>query len=172
MLGGLVLGVLPDATQGPAELILRRMEPPRLAAVIVLPDFPLLTADARAALPPAIARADAIFNASRLGLLLYALTGDHPDCLRVAMGDRLHQPYRLALIPGAAAAYDAAYAAGALGVALSGAGPSLLAFFNGDAGETIGPAMSAAFAAAGLGSRTWLLRPAAEGARLAMVGEE
>ena len=171
MMGGLVLGVLPDATHGPSELILRRMEPPRLSVVIVLPDFALLTADARAALPPVVSRADAIFNASRLGLLLHALTGDHPDCLRVAMGDRLHQPYRLALIPGAAAAYDAAYAAGALGVALSGAGPSLLAFC-GDTGEGVGRAMSAAFAAAGLESRTWLLRPSAEGARLAIQAED
>ena len=165
ILGGLVLGVLPDATHGPAELILRRMEPPRLGVVVVLPDFPLLTADARAALPPAVSRADAIFNASRLGLLLHALTSDEPDCLRVAMGDRLHQPYRLALIPGAPAAYAAAYAAGALGVALSGAGPSLLAF-TADDGEAIGRAMSAAFAAAGLRSRTWLLRPSAAGACL------
>ena len=165
MLGGLVLGVLPDATHGPAELSLRRMEPPPLSVVIVLPNFTLLTADARAALPPTVSRADAIFNASRLGLLLHALTGDHPDCLRVAMGDRLHQPYRLTLIPGAAAAYDAAYAAGALGVALSGAGPSLLAFSS-EPGATIGRAMSDAFAAAGLDSRTWLLRPSAVGARL------
>jgi homoserine kinase len=164
VLGGLVLGVLPDATHGPAELVLRRMEPPRWPAVVVLPDFTLLTADARAALPPTISRADAIFNASRLGLLLSALTGDDSACLRVAMADRLHQPYRLRLIPGATEAYDAAYAAGALGVALSGAGPSLLAFAP-DSGEAIGRAMSAAFAAAGLGSRTWLLRPSAEGAR-------
>jgi homoserine kinase len=141
------------------------MEPPRLGVVVVLPDFPLLTADARAALPPTLARADAIFNVSRLGLLLHALTSDEPDCLRVAMGDRLHQPYRLPLIPGAAAAYDAAYAAGALGVALSGAGPSLLAFVA-DSGEAIGAAMSAAFAAAGLSSRTWLLRPSAVGAHV------
>ncbi len=164
-ISGLVLGVLPDATHGPAELIMRRMEPPRPGVVIVLPDFALLTADARAALPPAVSRADAIFNASRLGLLLHALTGNHPDCLRVAMGDRLHQPYRLALIPGAAAAYDAAYAAGALGVALSGAGPSLLAFSSGP-NAAIGRAMSDAFAAAGLDSRTWLLWPSAVGARL------
>ena len=169
LLGGLVLGVLPDAAQGPAELILRRLAPPPLAVVIVLPDFPLLTADARAVLPPTVSRADAIFNASRVALLLHALTSGEPDCLRVAMGDRLHQPYRLPLIPGAPAAYEAAYAAGALGVALSGAGPSLLAFVEDD-GAPVGRAMAGAFAAAGLTSRTWQLRPAAAGARLARGG--
>lgn len=164
MLGGLVLGVLPDATLGPPELILRRMAPPALNAVIVLPDFHLLTSEARAVLPATLSRADAIFNTSRLALLLHALTTGEYDCLRVAMADRLHQPHRLAIIPGAAAAYEAAYAAGAVGVALSGAGPSLLAFAAGGE-DAIGRAMSDAFAAAGLGSRVWVLRPSAEGAQ-------
>lgn len=167
MLGGLVLGVLPDATQGPAELILRRLETPHLSVVVVLPDFPLLTADARAVLPASVSRADAIFNASRVALLLHALTSHDPACLRVAMGDRLHQPYRLSLIPGANAAYEAAYACGALGVALSGAGPSLLAFVE-DGGEASARAMAGAFAAAGLSSRTWHLRPSDTGARVTL----
>ncbi|HQF72120.1 MAG TPA: homoserine kinase, partial [Promineifilum sp.] len=150
---------------------LRRIPAPRPAVVVVLPDFPFLTADARAALPPTVPRADAIFNASRVALLLHALTSDDAECLRVAMGDRLHQPYRLPLIPGALAAYEAAYAAGALGVALSGAGPSLLAFVAGnsaDNGAAVGRAMTDAFAAAGLSSRTWLLRASAAGARLSV----
>jgi homoserine kinase len=165
LLGGLVLGVLPDEEQGPAELIVCRLEPPRLSAIIVLPDFPLLTADARAALPSSYPRADAIFNASRLGLLLHTFsTGDFTH-LRVAMGDRLHQSYRLRLIPGAPAAYEAAYEAGALGVALSGAGPSLLAFA--DKGEEgIARAMAAAFGAAGLSCRTWILTPSSTGTKL------
>ena len=167
LLGGLVLGVLPDAAGGPEQLVVRRMEPPRLTAVVVMPDFHFLTAEARAVLPQQVTRADVIFNASRLGLLLHALlTGDF-DCLRVAMGDRLHQTQRLGIIPGAAAAFDAAYTAGALGVALSGAGPSLLAFTDGD-GSPIATAMLDAFAAAGQNGRSWLLQPTAEGATLAV----
>jgi homoserine kinase len=169
MLGGLVLGILPDAEAGPAELIVRRMEPPRLSAVVVLPNFWLLTSEARAILPPTLSRADAIFNTSRFGLLLHALTCGEYDCLRVAMADRLHQPYRLSLIPGAAAARAAAYEAGALGVALSGAGPSLLALAAAGQ-ERIGQAMTDAFAAAGLPSRTWILEPSAEGVRVAVDG--
>lgn len=163
LLGGLVLGILPDAAAGPAELICRRMEPPELVAVVVLPDFHLLTAEARAVLPASISRADAIFNTSRLGLLLLALLTGDTDCLRVATADRLHQPYRLTLIPGAEAAYAAAYDAGAVAVALSGAGPSLLAFTLGEE-AAIGQAMGDAFAAASLSSRTWVLRPSADGA--------
>ena len=170
LLGGLVLGVLPDAESGPEQLVVRRMPPPRLMAVVVMPDFLFLTAEARAVLPRQVSRADAIFNTSRLGLLLHALLINDFSCLRVAMGDRLHQTQRLGIIPGAAAAYDAAYAAGALGVALSGAGPSLIAFTDGD-GDLIATAMLDAFAAAGLSGRSWLLRPTADGASLTLINE-
>lgn len=163
LLGGLVLGVLPDDEIGPSELVVRLWDPPDLSAIVVLPDFKLLTSEARAALPPSVSRGDAIFNASRLGLLIHALTtGDH-SLLRSAMGDRLHQSFRIQIIPGAAEAYNAAYEAGALGVALSGAGPSLIAFCQNNQ-TAIVEAMEQAFAAAGLASRSWVLNPTAQGA--------
>lgn len=162
MLGGLVLGIQPDAQQGPSELLVYPMPPPNLMAIIVLPDYHFLTADARAALPTTLTRADAIFNTSRLGLLVHALTSGNFQQLRVAMGDRLHQTYRLHLIPGAFAAYDAAYKAGAAGVALSGAGPSLLALATGDE-QAIARAMVDAFQSAGLASRVWILQPSSAG---------
>lgn len=170
LLGGLVLGVLPDGEQGPAELIVCRLEPPRLSAVIVLPDFPFLTADARAALPSSYTRADAIFNTSRLGLLLHAFGSGDFQHLRTAMGDRLHQTYRMKLIPGAPTAYEAAYGAGALGVALSGAGPSLLAFAA-QGEDDIAGAMEAAFNAAGLSCRKWILTPSNAGTKLLLSGD-
>jgi homoserine kinase len=116
----------------------------------------LPTAAARAALPKQVAHADAVFNAGRLGLLLRALAAGDYGRLAVAMQDRLHQPYRLPLVPGLAAAFEAGRAAGAAAVALSGAGPSLIAFAP-DGHEVIGEAMAAAFASAGLTSRRWLL---------------
>lgn len=167
MLGGLVLGVLPDADDGPAELIVRRMAPPPWKVVIVLPDFYLPTSKARAVLPPGLSRGESIFNTSRFGLLLEALTTGDTTYLRTAMADRLHQPHRLAIIPGALDAYHAAYDAGAAGVALSGAGPSLLAFATGN-GQSEARAMTKAFAAAGLNSRTWLLEPSATGITIAI----
>jgi homoserine kinase len=171
LLGGLVLGILPDTEYGPAALIVQRFEPPPWTAVVVLPDFFLPTSKARAVLPPHLTRGEAIFNTSRFGLLLQALTSGDATHLRAAMGDRLHQPHRLAIIPGAAAAYQAAYEAGAAGVALSGAGPSLLAFTSG-AGESEARAMSEAFAAAGLSSRAWILQPTGAGVSVAVHGED
>ncbi|MBP7999194.1 MAG: homoserine kinase [Chloroflexi bacterium] len=151
LFGGLTL-----INQTDTGLHLERIPLPPLQVVIVLPAFDLPTVQARAALPRQIARQDAIFNIGRMGLLLRALPAGDYAKLRVAMQDRLHQPYRLPLVPGLAAAFAAAYTAGAAAVALSGAGPSLIAFAP-VGHEQIGIACAAAFAQAGLDSRTWVL---------------
>lgn len=154
ILGGLVLGIMSPDDAGGVRLLTRRLSMPPMTAVIVLPDFELLTSEARALLPDSVSREDAIHNASRLGLLLLALTRPELALLPEAMDDRLHQPYRLPLIPGAEDALRAAYEAGAAGVALSGAGPSLIAFTPEDS-ETVASAMTNAFLKAGLSSRSW-----------------
>lgn len=149
--GGLVL-----VPMGVEPLHVEQIAIAPLEAVVVLPDFALLTADARAALPGAVSRADAIFNLARTPLVVRALEqGDYAK-LGIAMEDRLHQPYRLPLVPGMAAAFAAARQAGAAAVAISGAGPSVIAFAPQNH-TAIGEAMRAAFAAVGLGSRMWVL---------------
>lgn len=163
ILGGLVLGIMPgDAGE---HLLLEPLSIPPLRAVVVLPDFHFPTTAARAVVPQTISRADAIHNASRIGLLVHVLTHGDYGYLRTAMDDRLHQPYRLPLIPGAADALAAAYDAGAAGVALSGAGPSLIAFAP-DAHEPIAAAMMAAFGRAGLSARHWMVQVEPQGAHL------
>ena len=155
--GGLVLGVMGDD-----DLHIERYELPKLTAVVILPTFHLLTTQARAALPSSIPLADAIFNASRTPLLIRALQDGDYVKLPIAMQDRLHQPYRIALIPGMEAAFAAAHAAGARGVAISGAGPSLIAFAP-DGHERIVEAVTAVFSDAGLASRNWILPVNANG---------
>ena len=150
--GGLILGV-----QGPEGLIVEPITVPPLQVVVVLPAVMLLTSEARAALPREVPLQDAIFNSSRVALLVRALAAGQLDKLAVAMDDRLHQPYRLPLIPGLAEAFAAARAAGAAGVAISGAGPSIIAFAA-QGHQAIGEAAAAAFAAQGLPSRMWLLK--------------
>jgi homoserine kinase len=96
-----------------------------------------------------------VYNLGRLGLVIGALSRGDYRLLAEVMDDRLHQPYRLPLIPGMSAAFAAARAASAA-VALSGAGPAAIAFAA--AGhEAIAAAMSEAFACAGLATRRWLL---------------
>jgi homoserine kinase len=158
LVGGLVL-VMQEA----GEFILELVRLPDFHVAVVLPELDLPTAVARAALPPQVPLADAIFNAARTALLIRALAeGDYAKIGR-AMHDRLHQPYRLPLIPGMAAAFVAARQAGAAGVALSGAGPSLIAFAP-TGHEQIAAAASAAFHQAGLPARSWLLAPDHQGA--------
>jgi homoserine kinase len=119
--------------------------PAELTLVVAIPDFELSTAQARAVLPAQVSRADALFNCSRTALLVHALHSRQYELLTTAMEDRLHQPYRAALVPGMTAAIAAGYAAGARGVALSGAGPTLLALAD-TAPEAVAAALQEAFA--------------------------
>ncbi len=158
--GGLVLGVAHEN-----GLHVERFSLPNLKAVVVLPDFHLLTREARAALPTHVSRHDAIFNAARTPLVIRALQTADYDLLAIAMQDTLHQPYRIPLIPGMAQAFVAAQTAGAKGVALSGAGPSLIAFAP-EGHERIGEAVTAVFTAVGLSSRTWILDMSSTGSSI------
>lgn len=149
--GSLVLGVMHES-----GLHIERYALPALQVVVVLPDFNLLTSEARAALPKQLSMQDAIFNASRTPLVIHALQTADYDKLAIAMQDRVHQPYRIPLIPGMPAAFAAAKAAGAKAVALSGAGPSLIAFAACGHDE-IAQRVTAVFLKAGLTSRSWIL---------------
>ncbi len=95
--------------------------------VVAIPDFELSTAEARRVLPTQYSRADAIFNTSHLGLLVRGLETGRADWIRSALQDRIHQPYRKSLILGYDVVQKAAVDAGALGMVISGAGPTLLA---------------------------------------------
>ena len=115
--------------------------PAYLKAVVVIPDVKLATKRAREVLPKQVPFADAVFNLTRLALLLTGLATDRPELLAPGTEDRLHQPYRAALLPGMEAILEEGRQAGALAACLSGAGSSLLALVSAD-GEKIGHRMS------------------------------
>ncbi|GAB4400047.1 MAG: homoserine kinase [Anaerolineales bacterium] len=165
LLGGLVI-----SAQLEAEIVTRRFEVPALRAVIVRPEVELLTRAARAVLPHSVLRADAVFNLSRVTLVVEALRDGDLDLLAKVMDDKLHQPYRLAHIPGGWAAYAAAKRFGA--AALSGAGPSIIAFVPDSDAEAALGAMKAAFGEAGIGSRGFSTRPSSSGAALTISAEQ
>lgn len=115
-----------------------RMQLPALYGVaIVVPDFILPTAKARAALPQSYSRADAVFNIQRSALLIAAMLTSTTGAFHTALQDRLHQPYRQHLVPGLPEML-AFKAAGLLGCALSGAGPSVLVFYERGHEEVVG----------------------------------
>lgn len=100
---------------------------PHYGVAVVTPDFVLPTSEARRVLPASYSREDTIFNVQRSALLIAALTRGVTDAFPAALEDRLHQPYRYALVPGLEEIVGLR-APGLLGCALSGAGPSILVF--------------------------------------------
>jgi homoserine kinase len=156
--GGLVAAADVDGTPTAAHLPLSR----GLAFVVIVPDRPLVTAEARAVLPETLARDDALFNLGRMGLLLAGLA-DPALLTPEATGDRLHQNARAALFPEAPALLEALVASGALASCWSGAGPSLLGIASEASAEKVGAGAQVALDDSGLSGRVLLLRADLEG---------
>lgn len=134
-------------------------------SVVAIPDFELSTKKARRVLPEQVSRADAIFNTAHLGLLLRGLETGRGDWLKAALQDKLHQPYRQALIPGYEAVRSAAVAAGAYGMVISGAGPTLLALVDAEHAVDVEAVMAAAWQEEGIMAQVRSLSVDTQGAR-------
>ncbi len=102
--------------------------PPELDIGVVIPRFEVSTQRAREVLPDEVSFDDAVFNVSRAACTLAALVAGRWEVLSAVMKDRLHQPARAPLIPGMEEVIAAAEEAGAHGAALSGSGPTIVAF--------------------------------------------
>ena len=98
--------------------------------LVAIPPASLSTEEARRVLPSQYSRADAVFNIQNSMLLLTAFVQGRGEYLASALQDRIHQPYRAALCPLLPALHELAGTTGILGVALSGAGPSVLIFVD------------------------------------------
>ena len=123
MLGGFVTSVYDE---GQVYTVKKDIDE-ALAFAAFVPDFPLLTAKARAALPQMVSHKDAVYNLSRAALATAAFCDGDYELLGVATKDALHQSYRLPLIPGGDELFDFALDLGALAVYISGAGPTIMA---------------------------------------------
>ncbi|MBI1786866.1 MAG: homoserine kinase [Acidobacteria bacterium] len=102
---------------------------PTFGLAIVAPDFDLATSRARSVLPDCYSREDAVFNIQRAALLISALATGTSAAFPAALEDRFHQPYRIPLVPGLGEILKLR-APGLLGCALSGAGPSVIVFYE------------------------------------------
>jgi homoserine kinase len=156
LLGGLVVSAMEDRKVLAHRINVDPNADSPIHITVVLPDFHISTQQARAALPDYVTVKDAVHNISRAIMVAEAFRDGDFDLLRKAMIDTMHQPYRLSLIPGGEEAMHAAREAGAA-VAISGAGSSLIAFCS-KRDPAIGEAMTRAFEAAGLSTRTFQLK--------------
>lgn len=162
LLGGLTISTVQDDS-----VIARKLPAAPLSLAVVIPKFDLSTRAARAALPKQVPLPDAVFNIGRTALVVEALRTGDLALLGKIMEDRLHQPYRLPLYPGAKEAFEAARGAGASAVALSGAGPGVIAFSGEEVtAQKTALAMGQAFRAAGLEVWECVTGVAEEGARV------
>jgi homoserine kinase len=133
--------------------------PETLHIVAAIPDFAVETAAARKLLPKTVALSDAVHNVARAAALAAALASDsHVPAW--TLEDRFHQDYRAPLVRAWPAAHEAAIAAGALGAAISGSGPTVVAFTRGR-GKEVGEGMAGVFAKVGAKARVMELSAAA-----------
>jgi len=133
LLGGLTVCCTDDDGLGVA-----RFEPPvGLMACLAIPDYEVSTEDARKVMPESIPHGDGVFNTCHSTAVLAALVSGDMALLGQAMKDRLHEPYRAPLVKGMAQCVSAAREAGAYAAALSGSGPTIVAFANENADEVL-----------------------------------
>jgi homoserine kinase len=139
--------------------------PSQIRCVIVSPHSQLPTHVARAALPRTVSRPDAVHNLQRSAIFTAAIAQQRYELLWEAMRDRLHQPQRESLVPGLKEALALPRRSGLLGVALSGAGPSIVALVD-DNDEEIAASIADCFRAHRIESTVRILEVDNEGCRL------
>ncbi|NOU91045.1 homoserine kinase [Paenibacillus sp. LMG 31460] len=152
-----------------------RIEPDaNLEVLVAIPAFQLSTEKARNVMPKQVAMKDAVFNLSHSSLLVAALSTGNLGMIRHAMKDALHQPYRAELIPGMKTLLEQAENHGALGVALSGAGPTMLALVDVRSGqkEELEAFLKDTLAEEGIEAQTLWLKPSVEGVAAILLQED
>ncbi|RMD46329.1 MAG: homoserine kinase [Aquificota bacterium] len=139
--------------------------PKELKAIVVIPDFELSTEKAREVLPKNVPLKDAIFNVQRVSLFISALVNKNYELLKIAMDDKLHEPYRKNLILNFDKVKENALKEGALGVSLSGAGSCMIALAKKNF-DNIGKAMVEAFKEKNINAEYKVLEVNEEGAKV------
>ena len=163
--GSMVVGALDEK-----EMKYVRLELPQdLLFAIMVPDFPVSTEKSRAVLPDSYSRADVVFNASRAALLVASMLTGKYENFDMAMEDRVHQPYRAALIPNMENIFAHAKEYGAAATYLSGAGSTLMAMVRREDAEAFGRKMSAYLAALPHNWELTLLEPERTGVKVEIV---
>lgn len=158
-LGGLVLSTLERLVPVPV--------PAHWHSLLVHPEALLETRRAREALQGSYALKEFVAQSSNLALVLAGCHAGDAGLVRAGLADVLVEPRRAPLIVGFDAAKAAALAAGAMGASISGAGPSVFAWFEDrDAALAAAPKVQAAFATAGFDSQSWVSPINSPGARL------
>ncbi len=135
ILGSFVMSSLEDD----GSIIYQKLPwPHEWKLTLCIPDYELATNISRSVLPEKVNIEDAVFNARRCAMLIQAIHTKNAELMKLAMQDRLHQPYRIRLVPGLDEIIENLKDIdNVLGTALSGAGPSILVISQGNNLDTI-----------------------------------
>lgn len=158
LLGGLVVACVVERTgQGRSLVTVKRAWPAELKIVVCIPEFEMDTSQMRAVLPREVTLTDAVFNIQRAALFQALMSERRFDLFSEALRDRLHQPHRVPLGPGLTDVLrmndETRDHPGLLGVAVSGAGSTMIAFATSNFSQ-IAAEMSRRLASSGVNSRT------------------
>ncbi len=139
----------------------------KIRFALMIPPFELKTEKARAALPQDYSREDAVYNLSRSGLMTASLFSGELHNLRVAVQDRIHQPYRSGLIENYDNVFRMSYELGSLGTYVSGAGPTIIAMIDAENAKAFGENCASHLADKGIaGWRVEIHKADQEGAKV------
>lgn len=124
IVGGLVLA----SQEEDGSIVYRKLDwPDDWQITVCVPDYELSTDIARSVLPQQVPMSDAVYNAKRLAMLIEAVNTKDAELMKTALHDKLHQPYRMKLVPGLEKIMEnLKHEDNVLGCVLSGAGPSIL----------------------------------------------
>ena len=131
LLGGLVVSAMEGGRVHSVSVPVSE----RIRFAVFIAPFELKTEVARGVLPERYSREDAVYNLSRSALMTAALFSGSLENLRVAVQDKLHQPYRMQFIPGMETVFRTSYELGSFGTYVSGAGPSIISIVDAQAAE-------------------------------------
>jgi homoserine kinase len=149
LLGGIVLATRDRLVRVPA--------PDAWHCAVVHPQFSVETKKAREALRGMYALSDFVEQSAHLALVLSGCHTGDASLIRAGLSDVLIEPRRAALIPGFARVKQAALDHGALGASISGAGPSVFAWFETvEEADAAAPSMRGGFAAADIDSESFV----------------
>lgn len=139
----------------------------KIRFAVMIPPFELKTEQARGLLPKTYSREDTVYNLSRSALMTASLFSGDLQNLRVAVQDRIHQPYRSGLIENFDNVFRMSYELGSLGTYVSGSGPTIISFVHADEAEAFAAACGTHLAERGVaGWRVELLSADPNGARI------
>ncbi len=124
----IVGGIVISSSEDDGSIIYRKLNwPEDWVLTVVIPDYELATEISRSVLPKEVPMKDAVFNLQRMAMFTTALANKDAELMKLALKDKLHQPYRQKLVPGFDKITEKLkHEDSVMGCVLSGAGPSVL----------------------------------------------